>query len=285
MLFVEAFDRKGESSFDAELDQIVCNDALSRGTMKGYDNVAGRTTEFTIQTTNFREDVRARESGSITRQRAVVCALSIALLGHPNASLVTIAEYVRAARLRIYIADCSTALFVYLKKFLTDSNLVFSGYFGVGHRSGAFVNGVRHEDLVATSFPSEYFDIVVTSEVLEHIPDAHRAEAEIVRILQPAGSYIFTVPLDPFGEADTVLAELDVNGNVVFHVPAVYRADPCRPEGILAYRIFSIADLERRFEALGCSLATYRFWSRKLGILGPNSWVHIARKGATGESG
>jgi SAM-dependent methyltransferase len=279
MLFVEAFDRKGESSFDLELDQLVCNEALSRGTMKGYDNVGGRPTEFTIQTTNFREDVRARDSGSITRQRAVVCALSLALLGTPNSSLLAIAEYVRAARLRIYIADCSTALFIYLRKFLTDSNLAFSGYFGAEHRSGEFVDGVRHEDLVATSFPSDYFDVVVTSEVLEHIPDAQRAEAEIVRILRPAGSYIFTVPLDPLGEADTILAELDVNGTVVFHVPPVYHADPCRPEGILAYRIFSIADLERRFEALGCSMTTYRFWSRKLGILGSNSWVHVVRKG------
>ena len=181
--------------------------------------------------------------------------------------------------MRIYIADCNTALFVYLRKFLTDSNLVFSGYFGGQHQSGDFVNGVRHEDLIATSFPSDYFDVIVTSEVMEHIPDAHQAETEIVRILRPGGSYVFTVPLDPFGEVDTVLAELDASGNIVFHVPAVYHADPCRPEGILAYRIFSIADLERRFGALGCSMTTYRFWSRKLGILGANSWVHVARKG------
>jgi len=145
-------------------------------------------------------------------------------------------------------------------------------------RSGDVVDGTRHEDLQATSFPDAAFDLIVTSEVLEHVPDAPKAEREIMRILRLGGSYCFTVPLDAYGDADTILAELLPGGTLKFCGRPVYHGDPYRSEGILAYRIFSVADLERRFAMAGSECVTWRFWSKGLGILGSDSWVHIVSK-------
>jgi SAM-dependent methyltransferase len=43
-------------------------------------------------------------------------------------------------------------------------------------------------------FPDGAFDIVIVSEVLEHIPDDHHAIAEANRVLRPGGTLAVTVP-------------------------------------------------------------------------------------------
>jgi predicted SAM-dependent methyltransferase len=55
---------------------------------------------------------------------------------------------------------------------------------------------------------------VLSSDVLEHMPELYRAHSEIYRVLKPGGRHIFTVP---YGEAmirDQVRASL-VDGKVV----------------------------------------------------------------------
>lgn len=49
-------------------------------------------------------------------------------------------------------------------------------------------------DSLALPFPDARFDIVICSEVLEHIPDHHRALAEAVRVLVPGGLLAVSVP-------------------------------------------------------------------------------------------
>jgi hypothetical protein len=55
---------------------------------------------------------------------------------------------------------------------------VCSEYFGPDVAGGSHVDGIRHEDLQGLSFPNESFDVVLTSDVLEHMPDPY---ANIVR--------------------------------------------------------------------------------------------------------
>jgi SAM-dependent methyltransferase len=53
------------------------------------------------------------------------------------------------------------------------------------------------EDVQALSWPDASFDLVLTSETLEHVQDLHLALAETRRILRPGGRHVFTVPVDP----------------------------------------------------------------------------------------
>jgi SAM-dependent methyltransferase len=55
-------------------------------------------------------------------------------------------------------------------------------------------------DLEALSYPNNTFDLVLTSETLEHVPDLTAALREVYRVLKPGGSHIFTVPLLPLVE-------------------------------------------------------------------------------------
>jgi len=59
--------------------------------------------------------------------------------------------------------------------------------------AGSIARAVR-ADLLALPFPDDYFDVVMASEVLEHIPDDTQAMAEIARVVRPGGRVAVTVP-------------------------------------------------------------------------------------------
>ena len=278
-IFCERFDRFAQPKFDAYLDGIARDDALRRKVLRGYDNVVAAAALFrVVGDETFRENLIADTSESSARHRTIVCALSTAVFGEPGWPLPRIVEEVNERRWSVYLAERNTPLFRYFAKHVDPARFMFSEYCGEGFRSGDVVDGTRHEDLQATSFADASFDLVITSEVLEHVPDALRAEREIVRILRPGGTYCFTVPLDAYAGEDTILAVLLPDGTIRFNGPPVYHGDPFRPEGVLAYRIFSVAGLERRFAAAGCTCVTFRFWSEPLGIFGNDSWAHVVTR-------
>ncbi|HEY0615591.1 MAG TPA: class I SAM-dependent methyltransferase [Candidatus Elarobacter sp.] len=278
MLYYEKLYPGAVSLFDGELDQIVRSAAAARGMLDGMDPLTGQPTRFTYRGSVFREDLYADGSESMARHRSLMCGLSLGAFGHPFAALPRLADRIGERNMRLYLAEWNTPLEHMLRDRLAADRFVCSEYFGERYRSGDFVGGVLHQDLMSTSFEDASFDVIVTSEVLEHVPDATRAEREIVRILRPGGLYVFTVPIDVYAEEDKVLAELGAGGSLVLHGPPVYHGDPKRPEGILAYRIFSVAGLTRRFTELGCSITTYRFWSKMFGLLGEENIVNVMRK-------
>ncbi len=53
------------------------------------------------------------------------------------------------------------------------------------------------EDLMKLSYPDASFDLVLTSDTLEHVPDPRLALRETRRVLRPGGRHVFTVPHDP----------------------------------------------------------------------------------------
>lgn len=67
---------------------------------------------------------------------------------------------------------------------------------GRGLQTGEFDYGrldIR-SDIVAIPVPDASFDVVLCTEVLEHVPSPERALAEMARILRPGGELILTAP-------------------------------------------------------------------------------------------
>lgn len=63
-----------------------------------------------------------------------------------------------------------------------------------GQIDDAQVLGVLRGDATALPFDDDAFDVVITSEVLEHVQDDVAAIAEMVRVLRPGGTFAATVP-------------------------------------------------------------------------------------------
>tara|TARA_B100000378_G_scaffold258244_3_gene237331 strand:- start:42221 stop:42958 length:738 start_codon:yes stop_codon:yes gene_type:complete len=104
-------------------------------------------------------------------------------------SLATLVTSTSIARLSVYEPGLSGTLRPYLGR-IADYTQSF--YYTPEERAAA---PVRHEDLQALSFPDCRFDLVVTSDVLEHVRHPLSAFAEIFRVLKPGGLNLFTVPL------------------------------------------------------------------------------------------
>jgi SAM-dependent methyltransferase len=92
-------------------------------------------------------------------------------------------------------------------------NLSFSD-FQPNVQRGSYADGVRNEDLVALTYPDASFDLVLTSETLEHVPDLAAALGEIFRVLVPGGRHVFTVPILPGVAKTFARAVRDPYGNI-----------------------------------------------------------------------
>lgn len=49
-------------------------------------------------------------------------------------------------------------------------------------------------DATSIALPNEAVDVVLSSEVIEHVPDPHKALREMARVLKPGGSIVVTSP-------------------------------------------------------------------------------------------
>jgi SAM-dependent methyltransferase len=60
---------------------------------------------------------------------------------------------------------------------------------------GSALPEVPSEDLTRLSFPDDAFDLILMTDVLEHVPDLDAAFAEMRRVLRPGGCVVLTVPV------------------------------------------------------------------------------------------
>lgn len=92
-------------------------------------------------------------------------------------------------------------------------------------------SGAQCEDLTALTFADESFDLIVSSDVLEHIPDLEAVFRETHRVLKPGGLHLFTVP-PRVGTRPRAI--LDARGTRHL-LPPEYHRDPRNPSGILTF--------------------------------------------------
>jgi hypothetical protein len=99
---------------------------------------------------------------------------------------------------------------------------------------GGLVNGVRSEDLARLTYADASFDLVVTSETLEHVHDLSAALAEVWRVLAPGGWHLFTVPVLP-GVATTYARTVLRPDGTLEHKAVEIR----HPGGDVGYPVFT----------------------------------------------
>lgn len=248
--------------------------ALRLGMTIGFCTVCGQITAMVRWQKNFRESGCCVNCHSFNRQRqiaAIVCASLREWKG--LASTRSLAEIGVNSGLTIFNTESSGALH---SRLMSLPGYVCSEYLGSHYAPGEVVNGVRHEDLTCLSFPNETFDLVISSDVLEHIPDPYRAHREIFRVLKPGGQHIFTVPFNQTGYYDNVRAVIE-NGQVKMLQLPIYHHDALSPQGILVYTIFSLEMLLRLGE-IGFRTHMHLIYKPVLGILGVNGIVFQAIK-------
>jgi GT2 family glycosyltransferase/ubiquinone/menaquinone biosynthesis C-methylase UbiE len=115
-----------------------------------------------------------------------------------------------------------------------------------------------NQDLQALTLPDESLDILVTSDVLEHVRLDERALHEIARVLRPGGYHLFTVPHDRTTRetVERVLIHDPDDPSRDEHVlePEYHGSPESHEAGILAYRVYG-TDLDDRLAATGLDVS------------------------------
>jgi SAM-dependent methyltransferase len=115
-----------------------------------------------------------------------------------------------------------------------------------GAEPGSVVGGIRSEDLTRLTYSDASFDLVLTSESLEHVPDLQAALREIWRVLAPGGCHVFTVPMLPQTQRTFARAIVRPDGRIEHPAKPI-----CHPGGDWGYPVFTefgadLPDLLRR---------------------------------------
>lgn len=266
---------RSDASPKAIFDPIVCEEAAA--------SFAG------LSSSQLRDGGISSKSGESNRKRQLVVQALHAVSSMVQAgqmegpSDLTCVSELDGMKLSVYLTETYSGLYDSFKK-LVLARFESSEYMPGQRRSGVFVGGKRHEDLQASSFANDSFDLLLSTEVWEHLPFPYKAHAEAFRILKPGGAHVFTVPFIPRQERDIVMSKMLPDGTIK-HGPGSppgltapwYHLDPLRPEGILAFTVFG-AEMVVKLCQMGFDVDTQQMWDPKFGIFGDNAIVFTAWK-------
>jgi len=179
---------------------------------KGYCNVCGRASDFAFNSWVIPDDLRAAwgdpsVSLAYTRRESLLCRsccsslrvrrIADVLLSLYGNGVSSVAELVHDERFRqLDVAEINTigsvgSMHTYLEQL---PRLAFSEYRGAAGL-GQTVRGVRNEDISRLTYADGSFDLVLSSDTLEHVPDFRAALRETRRVLRSGGRHVFTVPI------------------------------------------------------------------------------------------
>lgn len=91
-----------------------------------------------------------------------------------------------------------------LRRYLSSAQRYEISQYLPNAKPGTTRNGIRCENLMSLTFLDSSFDLVVTSDVFEHVRKPWQGFREVLRVLRPGGVHIFSVPVHHPIPDDTV---------------------------------------------------------------------------------
>lgn len=201
--------------------------------VRGYSDPAGEFVDFFVDQQcggyqqdglwrpNLRERLECPRTRLNNRQRLVAALLR---------------AHARAGS-DVYMMEQVTPIFAWAKKELPFVKLIGSEYLGHQYASGDIVGDVRHEDVENMSFAADSFDLIVSNDVLEHVPHPGKAFVECARVLRPGGVALMTLPFYVGWEKSVTRAVLE-NGAVRNLLEPVFHGNPIDEKGSLVFTDF-----------------------------------------------
>jgi len=200
---------------------------------RGFCNVCGENAEFYVtRSMNYRESLYCNNCRSTARTRMLASGI-LQVVGDSSSRCIADLSAAPAGP-QILDTDCYSPIFQYLSKANFYSSTVYLPKREFGTEVFSKVINVNLEHM---PFEDERFDIVITSDVMEHVRRDHLAHAEIHRCLKRFGHYIFTVPFVPQWEKNQMRVDSTGTEDVAL-MKNEYHGDPVSGKGILVYRIY-----------------------------------------------
>ncbi len=124
------------------------------------------------------------------------------------------------------------------RNYFNNISTYSNSYYWEDIAAGDYKDGIQCQNLENLTYDDSTFDLIITSDIFEHIRDYKKAFKEIRRVLKNGGMHIFTVPIRLGG---LTLKRVDTSGNDdVFLQPKHYHGSPIDLNGSLVYNDFGL---------------------------------------------
>jgi hypothetical protein len=224
----------------------------------------------------LRETMSCSSCSATMRQRQMAAGLLRLIAEKFGDKHDSLRKYRESSHVGLRILD--TDSFSAISQVLRGTDGYTHTQFRPGLTNGARLDdGSINVDLLQIPYGPECFDVILTSDVMEHIADDERAHREIFRCLAKNGAYIFTVPFDPCLYKTRALTQNGGSPGSYFILDEHIHGDPHSDSGIIAHRIYG-QDLMGDLREMGYEVGFYNITQPAQGIFGGD--LFIARKGA-----
>ncbi len=261
-------------------DRSVSGEFVDQQYLVGRCNVCGKATRFFYkEEASWRESLNCEHCRTTSRYRSItrgiLCAIAV-LSGQEAQSLADLPIGV-TKQLRVYdtqppfyYGSCAYPLPDLLKA-TGWIEVELSQYKPNKPMGKVLSRGITNQNLECLTFADESFDMVITSDVMEHVRLDGHAHREIYRVLKPGGFYIFTVPHSRVWDATLIrvqVADPDDPLQDIHLLEPEYHGDANNDKGggALAYRTYG-RDIDAVLSNLGFEVKYFCEDIQHLGIL------------------
>ncbi len=209
---------------------------LLTGAKKGFCPVCRRSTLFVFPDppATVRNHAMCVFCRSASRNRHLAKCILDEFRGK---GIVRLSDFSRRPELRVFHTASGGIISDALGK---GKNIVRAEFFE-GVSPGDYQGGVLCQDLENLTFPSDFFDLIISEDVFEHLKDYSRGFAEVHRVLKPGGCHIFSIPFYFDRKTESLFRRIESSYEPIG--PIEYHGDPIRGQ-IPAYSRFGYDLLE-----------------------------------------
>jgi O-antigen biosynthesis protein len=235
--------------------------------VSGRCNICGSKTIFSYHDNDkYRNSLRCNECFTLSRYRSIARGILKAIKDLRGIESESVRDLINSystlppsERLSVYDTQVP---FYYRSSYPIPDILseckwidVQTSIFKPQEKLGAKVGpNTTNQNLERLTFFDDSFDIVITSDVMEHVRLDDQAHQEIRRVLKPGGVYLFTVPhgrISPEGIVRVAVTDPSDPSKDQFLLEKEYHGDANSPENrSLSYRVYG-TNLDRYLERLG----------------------------------
>jgi hypothetical protein len=231
---------KVKNGEDVQKDILLCKDLIQKSnqtifTVNGFCIPCKKKTEFIVDgqfggeikngilSPNWRERMECKYCRMNNRQRLI-------------AGLIM--QKSKDKRLSIYFMEQVTPIYLWAKKYLGSSHQITgSEYLGYEYKGGEIINGIQHENIERLSFKDNEFDLIISNDVFEHVPNPDSAFKECCRVLKPGGEMLATIPF--YDNYDFSIKRAVIKNNQIINLLAPqFHGNPLSEKGSLVFNDF-----------------------------------------------
>ena len=184
--------------------------------------VCGHTGALLRQGRSIRETYRCGNCDASLRYREQA-RLILEHFSRENSRCVTeLANEAKFQKLRIY----EPGLIGPFRKIFSKLPGYRDSFFWDDVEPGEFQDSIQCQDLTKLTYKNNTFDLVLSSDIFEHVRKPFAGFKEIDRVLKPGGFHIFSIPVERPMPARTVY-RVDTSGSEDVHIlPERYHSAP-----------------------------------------------------------